>query len=218
VSTEDDVRLLLGAYVLGGLDADDRDRVERHLPTCPACRDELARLSVVPGLLRLAAPYVEDEHADDGVAPEDGLAALRRGLADERRTRRRRVLVAMATAAAVVAILVSGVALVARDGGPQPSRMVAADGSAAAGAVALEPKPWGSAVLLDLTGLPAEGPFTAVAIGTDGARHEVASWGVTPTGVAVVQGASPLPPDRVSRVEVRASDGQVLLAAAVSAA
>lgn len=49
-----ELQLLLGAYVLGGLSATDRRRVDEHLPVCPACREELARFAVVPSLLRLA--------------------------------------------------------------------------------------------------------------------------------------------------------------------
>ena len=42
----DAVRMLLGAYVLGGLDAADRRTVEDHLPNCVTCRDEVAELVV----------------------------------------------------------------------------------------------------------------------------------------------------------------------------
>ena len=45
------LRELLGPYVLGGLDADDRARLEAHLPTCAACRDELATYAGLPALL-----------------------------------------------------------------------------------------------------------------------------------------------------------------------
>lgn len=41
----------VGVYVLGALTPVDRHRVERHLSCCPACRDELARLAGLPGLL-----------------------------------------------------------------------------------------------------------------------------------------------------------------------
>jgi predicted anti-sigma-YlaC factor YlaD len=40
-----------GAYVLGALTPTDRAGYERHLATCAECRDEVAELAVLPGLL-----------------------------------------------------------------------------------------------------------------------------------------------------------------------
>ncbi|WP_426764463.1 anti-sigma factor family protein [Pseudarthrobacter sp. 1G09] len=42
---------LLGAYLLGGLDAGDRAVFESHLGQCRECRDELAGLETLPALL-----------------------------------------------------------------------------------------------------------------------------------------------------------------------
>jgi hypothetical protein len=41
----------LGVYVLGAADTAERQRLEAHLPTCPACQAELTRLAPLPGLL-----------------------------------------------------------------------------------------------------------------------------------------------------------------------
>src|SRR5258708_2927350 len=41
----------LAAYALGALEAGEAQAVERHLPACPACREELARSSEVADLL-----------------------------------------------------------------------------------------------------------------------------------------------------------------------
>ncbi|HEY9497036.1 MAG TPA: zf-HC2 domain-containing protein, partial [Intrasporangium sp.] len=51
-----DVHPLLGVYVLGKADPDDRATVERHLPTCAQCREELAELEGLPALLARVAP------------------------------------------------------------------------------------------------------------------------------------------------------------------
>ncbi len=45
---------LLGAYALDALDPDEAELVERHLPTCPRCRNELADHREVAGLLGYA--------------------------------------------------------------------------------------------------------------------------------------------------------------------
>jgi predicted anti-sigma-YlaC factor YlaD len=48
----DELRRLLGGYLLGGLDEIDTDRLDAHLLDCDECRDELERLSPVPELLQ----------------------------------------------------------------------------------------------------------------------------------------------------------------------
>jgi anti-sigma factor RsiW len=41
----------VGAYVLGALVPAERDAFEKHLATCAICREEVAELAVLPGLL-----------------------------------------------------------------------------------------------------------------------------------------------------------------------
>ena len=50
----DELRHLLGAYVLGALDVDEAAAVRRHLQDCPACAAERDALTPLPGLLSLA--------------------------------------------------------------------------------------------------------------------------------------------------------------------
>ncbi|MGH9068380.1 MAG: anti-sigma factor family protein, partial [Acidimicrobiales bacterium] len=47
----DQARLSLGAYVLGALEAPERDELEAHLGDCPECREELVALGRLPSLL-----------------------------------------------------------------------------------------------------------------------------------------------------------------------
>ena len=63
VPGHDLVHRLLGAYLLGGLDTADRLAVQAHLPGCATCRDELARHTDLPGLLRLAADPTDPTRA-----------------------------------------------------------------------------------------------------------------------------------------------------------
>ena len=51
IDDEAHVELLLGVHVLGGLDATDQQRVERHLGQCGRCRDEYDRLAFVAALM-----------------------------------------------------------------------------------------------------------------------------------------------------------------------
>uniref|UniRef100_UPI0039EF3C31 anti-sigma factor family protein n=1 Tax=Sinomonas sp. G460-2 TaxID=3393464 RepID=UPI0039EF3C31 len=46
-----ELRLSLGAYLLGGLDADEARAVEEHVATCPECRAEIEELEVLPAML-----------------------------------------------------------------------------------------------------------------------------------------------------------------------
>ena len=45
------VHQLLGAYLLGGLEADEARAFEDHLRTCATCRQELEELESLPALL-----------------------------------------------------------------------------------------------------------------------------------------------------------------------
>lgn len=51
-ASHEESRQLLGAYVLGGLDDADVRTVQDHLPGCELCREELATLAFLPGVLR----------------------------------------------------------------------------------------------------------------------------------------------------------------------
>src|SRR4051812_14598062 len=96
-----DATVALGAYVVGALDPRERADVEAHLAHCPACRDELASLAPLPGLLsRLSLA-----EAEEGPPPVDD-AMLERLLqtADrQRRTATRHRWLAVAAAVVVLA-------------------------------------------------------------------------------------------------------------------
>nr|WP_062337988.1 zf-HC2 domain-containing protein [Herbidospora sakaeratensis] len=96
----DDVKISLGVYALGALDARETAMVEAHLDTCDECTAELAELAGLPPMLaRVSAADVE--HA---AAPPR--AVLDRLLADSARSRRRgRITRTMLGLAASVAIL-----------------------------------------------------------------------------------------------------------------
>ncbi|MFE9671681.1 anti-sigma factor family protein [Microbispora bryophytorum] len=126
--TCEEVRISLGAYVLGALDAEETAEVEAHLETCAACRAELAELSGLPPLLarvsaedieRAAAPprsvldgvfadVLANALADAGSNPHAGAGAgtapAPAVAASARRGRRSRVLLALAASVVVAAV------------------------------------------------------------------------------------------------------------------
>jgi anti-sigma factor RsiW len=54
------IRTELGAYLVGAISTRDREPLVRHLGSCERCRDELAGLAALPGLLH----RVHDPSAD----------------------------------------------------------------------------------------------------------------------------------------------------------
>lgn len=215
MSTEpehDDIRLLLGAYVLGGLDDQDRGAVQSHLPTCAVCRDELADLAVLPGLLR-RRPAPTDLPAAAPAPPAELLPALLRELDAGRRRDRHRWLVRSTVAAVTVAALTGGAGVViVRDDAPPagtPVALVAAAG-ATSGHAWLLAKPWGTSITVDLRGLPRGGRFVLQTTGRDGTHEQAATWGATSSGAVTVVGATSLDPTDLTRVTVLGAGGREL--------
>ena len=64
--TCNELRPLLGGYVLEALEPDEAEAVRAHLPGCPACAAELASLAELPHLLDLAGPV---SHPVEPLAP-----------------------------------------------------------------------------------------------------------------------------------------------------
>ncbi|MGP8301905.1 zf-HC2 domain-containing protein [Streptomyces inhibens] len=201
----DDVRMLIGAYVLGGLSETDRRVLESHLPTCQECRDELARSAPLAGLLRrspgMSAPRLQaTREADTDAAPPASSAGLGRLLeqvrtADiARRRRARRQWLALAAALIVVAGLGLGLTLPFRHSADPATAFTSAAGYSVSGRATLTDKPWGTAVSVTLADLPAgaPGPFVLQVSSVDGRKEQAATWAITPNGSAAVTGASAL--------------------------
>jgi len=60
------VRLELGAYLVGASGAADRSAIAAHLACCPGCRGELAELAGLPGLLSRVPAESLVLYSDDG--------------------------------------------------------------------------------------------------------------------------------------------------------
>ena len=215
----------VGAYLLGALDDAEMSRFEEHLAGCESCGRQLDELS---GLL----PVLEELRGDSAeYVPPPGDALLDRLLgqvAGERRSRKRRRLVAVAAAAVLVIGGPSIAVLATQDNGGTPTaapsfaadRVTAANpATGAAAVVGMTDKGWGTAVDLRMTGI--RGPLTCslIAVGADGGRETVASWSVPSDGYGTdvhpkpltVHGATGLHKGAISRFDVRATDGTLLV-------
>jgi Putative zinc-finger len=115
-----DFRALLGARVLGRLDAAERAALEAHLETCSACRAEAEALDPLSRLLALADPSrIESVPAPPPELAPRVLAAVASERRAGRRRRRRRLGLALAGAATAAAAAV--IAIVALTGGEEGS-------------------------------------------------------------------------------------------------
>jgi len=180
LGTCDDLRPLLGGYVLGGLEPDEAAAVREHLPGCAACAAEHASLAALPALLDLAAPLAAP---DEPLSPAFEEALLDRFARDRDRARdgeggspppRRRRLpriawtrprVAIASALMAAALTLGVMLALDRDPGPSgPARSYvfalrpgagAPAGGQVRGRVSLYRVHGGTGVHLRASGLPA---------------------------------------------------------------
>lgn len=209
----------LGAYVLGALDADDRLETERHLRDCPLCRDELVRLTPLPGLLGQVS--LSDVTGPES-APWTDIAAL--PLAPTQSpTRRHPVWRGLGMAAAVAAIVVGVVVagrVVVDDSTPAASVPAAAatwSTSAGSGGIdataVLSARDWGTDIDLTMAGLPM-GQRCRLVVRSDDGRAETAGWWTTGTGygttTAEIPASTSLDVDAIDRLEVVLASGRVL--------
>ncbi|MHB1502394.1 MAG: zf-HC2 domain-containing protein [Acidimicrobiales bacterium] len=216
MTTHDEIRHGLGAYVTGALDPAERAETDDHLADCQRCRDEVLMLSPLPtALLRVAPPgdaLVEERiaHGRDDVLS----AALAHTLRN--RARRRRAVasgaVVLVAAAATAIAMTTG-----KPASPAPARTLAifavdrtAARQASVGTAALNSRPWGTQIVLTLRHLGTTGRFLASVSGPGGSQA-IGGWRSTPNGNAVVELATALRPAAVKSVTITSATGTVLL-------
>ena len=198
---------LLGAYVLGGLDAADLTLFEVHLQDCAGCRKELAVLEKVPMLLdslpvpdalALSGVPVGSEAADAGVP-----ARLFDELAHRRRTLRRRwAALAGAVAAACLAVGLAVGPMLVRPPQPDATYSVASGGGLQVN-IDMARKTWGTELAVSGSSLPAEGTLSLWVRDRAGGEDRACAWSATPSGKVKVTGATPIQLGSISSVELR---------------
>ncbi|HEX9888372.1 MAG TPA: sigma-70 family RNA polymerase sigma factor [Nitriliruptorales bacterium] len=208
-------REALGPYVIGALAPAERRDVEAHLESCGSCRDELARLSVLPALLARLAP--DEVLADLPTQVPDIVPGLLAAVARERGRAARRLALwrAGAVAAAVAAVLIgwspwSGGA--GRDVVRAVAHPVAADAGATEGTVDAFAWEWGTTVALEVDHLPERDAYVLWVVSDDGRRQQAGTWGPTAARAATLRGAAAIARDQIARIEVTDNAGQVLFA------
>ncbi|MEU8926083.1 zf-HC2 domain-containing protein [Kitasatospora sp. NPDC048545] len=227
---------LLGAYVLGVLEAADVDSVERHLTACSSCRQEVAELRDLERVLDEVPP----ELLVDG-PPEGGDLLLQRTLrqarAEQGVRQRRRWAVAGTAAAVVAAAVLTGGVLLGRATSPAEPLPPVAVGPAPTATVAPPPagtrtnsatdRSTGARMTLTvtpamgwvrvsaaITGIPVGQRCHLLVNGKDGVAVDAGSWLVSPVGAkagTTLDGSALVAPADVTSVSVVNDSGQTFV-------
>ena len=222
----DDVHVLLGAYVLGGLADEDHRAFTEHLRACRDCQAELGQVSGLPRLLDLAGPDGGPHLSDAADAPTTPLPPADDGRVTDllaevaRRRRRRRTWLSGIAAAAAAALFAGGAWLgpgmfTTAAPAPPTTHFVAsaAPGSDVKVDVALVTRGWGTQLDIDCEDMPKNGELLLYVIDGNGKAMTAASWRATATGYSKVTGATFLSPDQIKAIEVRTGTGTVVASA-----
>lgn len=206
--------IAIGPYLLGALDDSTRRRVRDHLSTCEVCRDELVRLSSVPGLVsQVPKPEVRSEGEPPTVIRERLVARV----VAERSQERHRNRVVRVSGAALIIILPSLVLLITRlVGGPAESTPALSPMTATGavefleGEAAIEDRDWGSALTIVMEGAETEERLVLFAESPDGQREQAAAWSANGQEVRAT-GATSLRAGEIARLLVTRLNGEELL-------
>jgi len=208
----------LGSYLVGALDPRERADVEAHLAHCPACRDELAGLAALPGLMSrltteevLAGPPPVDHALSDGAMLERLLAAASW---QRRLARRRRIVSAAAAAVLLVGGVLGTVSAYRSVTGPDWHTVAAANGQVHM-TVEMAKASTGTSITLRLSGVPADEHCRLIAVSDTGERETAGSWEATYSGTAVIKGATSIAYSHLSRLVIETYSGQELVSTPV---
>lgn len=216
-----------GAYVLGSLAPAERTMYERHMSVCPVCREAVAEIAVLPGLLgRLdataASQIVGGEDGPD--TPDSRLPKLIDAAAKMRRrdawVRRWRMAGATAVAAGVAVFASLGLAPNASSQTEEPQVAMAAMTPVQKTPVRAEVGFVQAASGTELrmhcsyaTENDGHGPYTyrLVAVGEDGTKDQVGSWVAGPGSDLNLSGVTHFAYHDIDKVELQKNSGDPIL-------
>jgi len=185
-------RELLGVYVVGAIEPNERSLVDAHLNQCYGCREELAGLAVLPAMLH-RIPVAEAEQITQvdlsATDQDDPAPQVLSGLLTEVRARRRtkRLRTVLAAAAAVIVAVSGSVAATSALSRHQHQtvafEVVKAHRDGMSGEVKYgKSAPWGTEILTRVRGIP-EGTLCKFWVTTANGHMElVGGWLVGPGG------------------------------------
>jgi len=211
------VSLCLGAYALGSLTGREREDVAAHLRDCAPCRDELAGMAGVVGLLhRLSVPSEAEP------LPQQAGAAV----ASEHATKRacwRRPKVLMAAVTAVIVLAITGLVTGPMSGPGRSDRTPIRDvgasatwsardpASGVAASASMHSQRWGTSVQLRLTHLPARLECHLVVTRIDGSGQTIGTWRSGYRGSVTVPAATAVSQPDIATLDVVTTTGDRLV-------
>jgi hypothetical protein len=235
------------AYVLGALSPAERREYEEHLASCPACQAAVSELAAIPGLLAQVSPgdaamlaMAVDSQRDNG-EPAAGEAELVESelvetgppptllpkMIKEARSRRRRMLAAVAGIAAAALLAVGGLAIGTgliplRPESPQRVAFSQVVPSAITAVADLIPDTNGTQVKVECVYAEVNDPrpgsgheiYSIFVVDRAGHASEIKEWPATPNKQMRPSGTTPLRLSQIADLEIRQSDtNEVLLRA-----
>jgi hypothetical protein len=235
------------AYVLGALSPAERREYEEHLASCPACQAAVSELAAIPGLLAQVSPgdaamlaMAVDSQPDHG-EPAAGEAELVESelvetgppptllpkMIKEARSRRRRMLAAVAGIAAAALLAVGGLAIGTgliplRPESPQRVAFSQVVPSAITAVADLIPDTNGTQVKVECVYAEVNDPrpgsgheiYSIFVVDRAGHASEIKEWPATPNKQMRPSGTTPLRLSQIADLEIRQSDtNEVLLRA-----
>lgn len=217
-----------GAYVLGALSPAERAAYEQHLAGCPACREAVAEIAVLPGLLGRLDPAGLEQISPPPSAGERLPKLIHEARVNRRRDRRRGRFqsAGLALGAAVLAAMVGfGVAVPVVGGGNSGTdlevRMVAMQpvrGSVPVSAeIGFDGTRWGTVITMrcqyeKTRNYTKAYTFRLVAHGPNGETEQIGSWLAAPGDDATFTGVTRFTRSELIRLELLRYDNTPLLA------
>jgi hypothetical protein len=193
----------LAAEALGDLGDAEHDALVAHVDGCPACRAALGELRGTAAALSRADPTRLGEPTEPPAGLVHSVAAR---LARERSGRRRRLIAAVALAAALAAGAIAGVRLWPDHGGEH----IAFTGPGLDGRLTLDARSWGTEIHLVGAGFVPGAQYNVWLERADGDRVAAGTFtGVRQHSVAVVL-ASALPATQAVALGISRPDGTLV--------
>jgi hypothetical protein len=210
----DDYTTWDAAYVLGALTPQERADFERHMATCPQCREAVRSLAGMPGLLAGASAPQPPSEPPPTILP-NLLSEVRRR---RRRTRTAFTATALAAAAAVVAVLILAVGAVSSDSGEKPvtQAMQQTIPSPINADAALVAAPWGTKIDVNCTYRKIGDAYLPrlyrLRVNDKAGHHdEVATWDAIPGETMKIEGVTRLSRSDISSIEIQTDSGKPIL-------
>jgi len=234
------------AYVLGALSPAERRDFEMHLASCPPCQAAVAELAGLPGLLAQVSPAdaamlsMAVDNQVDGVSADGATEAeliepgpprsLLPKMIKKARSRRRKMVAAVAGIAAAVVLVIAGLATAAgllpiRPASPQRVAFSAVVPSGITAVADVIPEKGGTKVNVECVYAEVNDPrpggghenYSIVVVDRSGDASEIKKWPATPNKQMRPTGTTPLKVSEIADLEIRQSDtNEVLLRAALN--